>query len=73
MIFDETYYRQGNYTSYLDREKRYYKTAEELSNFLKSVKLDELPFLDYGCAVGFLMSGFLNLKYEVADIHGYDV
>lgn len=59
-IYDANYYRSSNYADYLERADRYKKTAYEISDLLRKLKLADNSsyILDYGCAVGFLMDGF---------------
>ncbi len=51
--YTEEYYKTLNYTNYLDRESKYIKTAFELIDLLKKLKLltEQSSILDYGCAV----------------------
>jgi 2-polyprenyl-3-methyl-5-hydroxy-6-metoxy-1,4-benzoquinol methylase len=59
-IYNADYYRSSNYADYLERADRYKKTAYELSDLLRKLKLadNNSCILDYGCAVGFLIDGF---------------
>jgi len=71
--YPEEYYKTLNYTNYLDRESKYIKTAYELIDLLKKLKLinEKSSILDYGCAVGFLMEGFRRAGYR--KIIGFDI
>lgn len=64
--YPESYYKTVNYSDYMERSERYHKLAAELSNLLKSISLlrKESVILDFGCAVGHLMTGFINLGYD---------
>ena len=72
-LYNEKYYKTGNYKNYLSKQKRYEKTAEELVHLLKQLKLDNksIRILDYGCATGFLLDGFFKLGFK--NTHGYDI
>ena len=71
MNFDETYFKSLNYTNYLEREIRYKKMAHELSfYFHQKLKEPYLTYLDFGCAVGFLVMGFRSLGKKC---EGYDI
>jgi len=72
MVFDETYFKSSNYTNYLERKIRYKKIAQELIAYLSYLKilLPNSKLLDYGCAVGFLVCGFREQKYQC---EGYDI
>jgi SAM-dependent methyltransferase len=71
--YDKEYFETLNYSNYIDRSEKYYKTAEELEFILKKISLiDEYDFiLDYGCGFGFLIEGFKKLGYE--SVFGYDI
>lgn len=62
--FDEEYYKTGNYLDYLQRVNRYKLLADDIVPFLKE------PVLDFGCAVGFLVSALRKLDVNA---FGYDV
>lgn len=73
--YPESYYTQNNYASYLEREDRYKRLAEDLHydlfrkiNFDKELKGESI--LDFGCATGFLVKALTNLGYET---YGYDI
>ena len=72
-LYNEDYYKTGNYKNYLSKRKRYEKTAEELVHLLKQIKLDnrDASILDYGCATGFLLDGFTKLGFK--NTNGYDI
>jgi len=77
MIFEynEDYYKQNNYVSYLERYERYNRLMNELHyDLFKKINLDKEissnPILDFGCAVGFTVHSLQNLGYNV---HGYDI
>jgi SAM-dependent methyltransferase len=72
VAFDKTYYETNNYTNYLERGDRYQQTAAELLAHLKTMNLDHGPFLDFGCAVGFLLQGLKNLRPD-AEMYGVDI
>jgi hypothetical protein len=62
--FDFEYYQTGNYVGYLQRYEKYKNTANEIKELIKK------PVIDFGCAVGFLVSAFQELDIE---IQGYDI
>ena len=72
MSYDKEYYGTINYTDYLGRKNKYFKTAEELVDLLKKLSLvkEDSEILDYGCAVGFLIEGFSRIGLNAS---GYDV
>ena len=57
----------------MEREERYIKTAKELERLLDQLNLihRKNTILDYGCAVGFLMQGFIDIGYT--NVLGYDI
>lgn len=69
-MFDKKYYESNNYTNYLDRQDRYVRLAEEISDFLSKMNLLQEPVLDFGCAVGFLLKG---LEERNIDCYGVDI
>lgn len=71
--YDKTYFTSDNYKNYLDREDRYFKTAEELYQTFYKVGLinKDTKILDYGCAVGFLIKGLENIGLK--NVFGYDI
>ncbi len=71
--YDEKYYNSLNYVDYLSREGRYAQTAKELSSLLEQVGVisKDSTILDFGCAVGFLVSALTSLDY--ANVSGYDI
>jgi cyclopropane fatty-acyl-phospholipid synthase-like methyltransferase len=73
-MYDENYYKTLNYADYLGRQERYDKLAQELSDLLSKLNLVSTGMstniLDYGCAVGFLVSAFQRVGYMT---HGYDI
>jgi len=68
-FFNETYFHSINYSDYTFREKKYLNTAQDLIDTFKLVSEDYL--LDYGCAVGFLMSGYKKLNLH--NVYGFDI
>ena len=62
--FEEQYFKNLNYSNYLEHYGRYLKMAEELYFYL--TKFDILSkstkILDYGCSVGFLIKAFKKIK-----------
>ena len=68
-FFTEEYYNTINYTDYTSRTQKYNKTAEELVKYLKLDSNNTI--LDYGCAVGMLLNGFLNLGLK--KLNGFDI
>jgi 2-polyprenyl-3-methyl-5-hydroxy-6-metoxy-1,4-benzoquinol methylase len=71
--YNEEYYKSVNYVTYLNRKPKYVKHAREIDMLLKSFNLisADSKILDYGCAVGFLIEGFLENGYN--NVHGYDI
>lgn len=69
-MYDKSYYTELNYTDYLSRENRYIALAKETTSLLSQINLLSEPILDYGCAVGHLLSGLNKLKLDCV---GYDV
>lgn len=71
--YTESYFKNVNYTNYLDREAKYTKTAEDLNKLFESLTIVDKNsrILDYGCAVGFLVSSLSNLNY--CNVIGYDI
>jgi len=69
-MFDEHYYKNDNYVAYLDRSEKYKRTARELEKTLDMLNLNKEPYLDFGCAVGHLVNGFMDM---FIDIEGYDI
>ncbi len=65
-MFDERYYKSGNYENYLFRSLRYEKLAGELGCCFDSLNISSI--LDFGCAVGFLVKHLY--KYNCI---GYDI
>jgi ribosomal protein L11 methylase PrmA len=68
-FFNKKYFHSINYSDYIFREEKYLKTAQNLINDFKITPSDNL--LDYGCAVGFLISGFKKLN--IHKIYGFDI
>ena len=64
-MFNEDYYNSVNYDNYMERAPKYIQTARDLLGILRSLNLDKEPFLDFGCAVGFLMDGIKKEGYGV--------
>ena len=73
MTYDESYYKAGNYTDYLDRRERYHRLARDIDAFMDSICLRSTGsnLLDYGCGPGFLMEGFRELGYT--NVVGHDI
>lgn len=73
MKYNESYFKSLNYTNYLSRRDRYLKSAFEIHELLDKLQLinKESSIMDYGCAVGFLMEGFLELGYK--NVYGVDI
>jgi len=72
--FNERYYRENNYSSYLERHERYERMVQELHyDLFRKLKLDftQGNVLDFGCAVGFIVKAFVKLGYK--NVMGYDV
>jgi hypothetical protein len=71
--YTEDYFKSNNYINYLSKQDRYIKTAEEIyTTFNKFGIIDQkTKILDYGCSVGFLMTGFRQLGCN--SIYGYDI
>ena len=71
--FEEQYFKNLNYSNYLDRYGRYLKMAEELDFYLTKfgVLSKSMKILDYGCSVGFLIKAFKKLGYK--RIFGFDI
>jgi hypothetical protein len=71
--FGEEYFKSNNYANYAEREPRYWGTAKELADSLFKLGMINLAtdrILDYGCAVGFLVTGFRTLGFKC---DGYDI
>lgn len=71
--FTEEYFKTQNYTNYLERGIRYKKMAQELAEYLweyQGIPQPDVKFLDFGCAVGFLVKGFREEGYKC---EGYDI
>ena len=58
-IFNEQYFKTKNYKNYLDKKERYHKTASEVFDNLEKFSMitQTTKIIDYGCSVGFLISG----------------
>lgn len=71
--YDEKYFTTLNYSNYLDRRDKYKKTASEVTDLLEKLSLinKRSTILDFGCAVGFLVSGLREIGYE--NTLGYDI
>ncbi len=71
--YPKEYYESLNYTDYMERGPKYKKTAHEIIDLLKKLKLIEKDkkILDFGCAVGFLIEGFKDAGYK--KVEGYEV
>ena len=64
-MYDESYYKTGNYIDYLQRKDRYAKLAENVLDHLNKMNLNKNPILDFGCAIGLLMDNLNEVGYEV--------
>lgn len=64
--YDESYFKSANYAGYLERGDRYRRTACEIIELLRKLGRIERDsrIVDYGCAVGLLMSGFIGEGYQ---------
>ena len=71
--FEEQYFKNLNYSNYLERYGRYLKMAEELDFYLTKFGIlsKSMKILDYGCSVGFLIKAFKKLGYK--KIFGFDI
>ena len=71
--FEEQYFKNLNYSNYLERYGRYLKMAEELDFYLTKFGIlsKSMKILDYGCSVGFLIKAFKKLGYK--KIFGLDI
>mgnify|MGYP001266412439 FL=1 len=71
--FEEQYFKNLNYSNYLERYGRYLKMAEELDFYLTKFGIlsKSTKILDYGCSVGFLIKAFKKLGYK--NIFGFDI
>jgi SAM-dependent methyltransferase len=72
-MYDEIYYRSGNYTDYLQRYGRYLKLVDELHSLLANTCIADKnqPVLDFGCGVGFVCHALEELGYK--QVEGYDI
>ena len=41
-VFDEDYFKRGNYVDYLSRSEKYKRLARDVHNFLGSIKMVKL-------------------------------
>ena len=71
--FEEQYFKNLNYSNYLERYGRYLKMAEELDFYLTKFGIlsKSMKILDYGCIVGLLIKAFKKLGYK--KIFGFDI
>ena len=71
--YEENYFKTLNYSNYLERKQKYFRTAFEIADLLNKLTLinKNTKILDFGCAVGFLMAGLRELGYT--NIIGCDV
>jgi predicted RNA methylase len=71
--FEEQYFKNLNYSNYLERYGRYSKMAEELDFYLTKFGFlsKSMKILDYGCSVGFLIKALKKLGYK--KIFGFDI
>lgn len=72
-MFEESYYKTGNYVNYLDKKQKYVLLAEDVFLFLNSICMGDKNkrILDFGCAVGHFMDGLEKIGYN--NIWGYDI
>lgn len=72
-LFNENYFKTGNYINYLSRADRYHKLSEEIYDLLNKIGYNDKKYkiLDYGCAVGFLLDGLQKVGYS--NLTGYDI
>jgi 2-polyprenyl-3-methyl-5-hydroxy-6-metoxy-1,4-benzoquinol methylase len=74
-MYDERYYTNNNYASYLERQERYKQLVIELHHdFFPKIGLGNIAnesILDFGCAVGFIVKAFKDLSYS--NINGFDI
>jgi len=71
MNFGEDYFKTINYLDYLNRGGRYDQLADEIMSQLSVLNLDSGPILDFGCAVGHLLSSLQKIGYN--DCYGVDI
>ena len=71
--YNKKYFETLNYGGYLSRRDRYLRLAREIHELLITLQLvkKSSKFMDYGCAVGFLMEGLNELGYR--NTYGYDI
>jgi len=72
--YNESYYTQKNYISYLERRERYTRMINELNDrLIKPLALDKFlkhgTIVDYGCGVGFSTKALIEIGYKAI---GYD-
>lgn len=72
-IFNEQYFKTKNYKNYLDKKERYHKTASEVFDNLEKFSMitQTTKIIDYGCSVGFLISGLEKIGCK--NVCGYDI
>lgn len=69
--YDEDYFKTVNYLDYLNRGGRYDQLADEIMSQLAVLNLNSGPILDFGCAVGHLLSALQKIDYN--DCYGVDI
>lgn len=69
-MFDSDYFHSVNYTDYMMRGDRYRKLADETLDLLERLSLPHEIVLDFGCAVGHLLS---RLDERVDQAYGTDI
>ena len=71
--FEEQYFKNLNYSNYLERYGRYSKMAEELDFYLTKFGFlsKSMKILDYGCSVGFLIKALKKIGYK--KVFGFDI
>lgn len=70
MTFDSDYFNSVNYTDYLYRGDRYVKLADEVMDLVDTLELPKSVTLDFGCAVGHLLTG---LQPHCDYLYGSDI
>lgn len=73
MIYNEEYYKTGNYVNYSERKDKYKHLSKEIYQLLDNLCLinENSKILDYGCATGFLLEGFKELG--LTNLYGMDI
>ena len=73
--FEEQYFKNLNYSNYLERYGRYLKMAEELDFYLTKFGIlsKSMKILDYGCSVGFLIKAFKDVFLKLITGAPHDI